>query len=123
METRNGVVYDLRFSEYEHTFWPLTFRFSSTSHLKKFAERVPVKVDWLNDSFKRRFHLDVDVTLLAALQCYMQVETRGFMVKDIVSGRWYDCPEMFRLDGLKLSVQGSTPQPGDTTTRCVELLG
>lgn len=123
METRNGVVYDLRFSEYEHTFWPLTFRFSSMSHLKKFAERVQVKVDWLNDSFKRRFHLDVDVTLLAALQCYMQIETRGFMVRDIVSGRWYDCPEMLRLDGLKASVQGSTPQPGVTTTPCVELLG
>ncbi len=123
METRNGVVYDLRFSEYEYTFWPLTFRFSSMLHMKKFAERVQLKVDWLNDSFKRRFHLDVDVTLLAALQCYMQIETRGFMVRDIVSGRWYDCPEMLRLDGLKVSVQGSTPQPGDTTTRCAELLG
>lgn len=123
METRNGVVYDLRFSEYEHTFWPLTFRFSSITHLKKFVERVPVKVDWLNDSFKRRFHLDVDVTLLAALQCYMQVETRGFMVRDIVSGRWCDCPEMLRLDGLKISVQDLTPQPGVTTTRCAELLG
>lgn len=123
METRNGVVYDLRFSEYEHTFWPLKFRFSSAPHLKKFAERVPVKVDWLNDSMKRRFHLDVDFTLLAALQCYMQVETRGFMVRDMVSGRWYDCPGTLRLDGLKVSEQGSTPQPGDTTTRCVELLG
>lgn len=123
METRNGVVYDLRFSEYEHTFWPLKFRFSSMTHLQKFAERVPVKVEWLNDSMKRRFHLEVDFTILAALQCYMQVETRGFMVKDIVTGRWFDCPETLKLDGLRVREQGSTPQPGDTTTHYVELLG
>lgn len=121
--TRNGVVYDLRFSEYEYTFYPLTFLFSSESHREKFAERVNVKVDWLNDSFSKRFHIEVRVDLLAALQCYMQVETRGFRVRNIETGRWYDCAEMLRLDGLSISERDCNPPRESTTTLSERLLG
>lgn len=121
--TRDGVVYDLRFSEYEYTFFPLTFRFSSESHLKKFAERVRGRVEWLNDSMSRRFHLEIRLDLLAALQCYMQVETRGFLVRDIESGRWYDCEGMLRLDGLSVNGKDCNPLRESTTTLSEKLLG
>lgn len=123
MKTRDGVVYNLRFSEYEYTFWPVMFRFSSESHMRKFAERVRGRVEWLNDSLSRRFHLDVSVPLLAALQCYMQVETRGFLIRDIETGRWYDCAEMLRLDGLSLNASGCNPLRESTTTLSEKVLG
>lgn len=121
--TRDGVVYDLRFSEYEYTFFPLMFRFSSETPLKKFSERVNAKVEWLNDSLSRRFHIELRVDLLAALQCYMQVETRGFLVRDIEQGRWYDCAEMLRLDGLSISGSDCNPLRESTTTLSEKLLG
>lgn len=121
--TRDGVVYDLRFSDYEYTFFPLTFRFSSESHMNKFAERVRNRVEWLNDSMSRRFHVEVRMDLLAALQCYMQVETRGFLVRDIEQGRWYDCAEMLRLDGLSISGSDCNPLRESTTTLSEKLLG
>lgn len=82
----------------------------------KFNENYIKRIEWLNDSMKRRFHISVELDLLAVLQLYMQVETRGFLVRDCIGGKWFDCPENITLHGLKLSEKGLTALREGTTT-------
>lgn len=123
MATRNGVEYDLRQSPYESSRWPYLFRFSSQAHRDKFNEKAAGRVEWLNDSMTRRFHLAIDLKPLALFQLYMQVETRGFLVRDVETGVWYDCPQTVRFDGLQASESGFSPLRESTTTLSARLLG
>lgn len=90
--TPHGVCYDIENSPYTAEWERFMFHFSSPFHRRKFREQVKVKVDWLNDSFSRRFHMGMTMDLVAVLNLYRQIETRGFYVVDVY-GRVYRRPE------------------------------
>lgn len=101
MLTKNGICYDLENSPFICATPFFEYRFSSGTHLRKFKDNVDSRKSWLNDSMSRRFHIDVDMEILAELQLYMQVETRGFYVSD-GENVWRNA-ENIRLSGLKVS--------------------
>lgn len=80
--TRSGICYNLKDSPFRVEYKGFMFYFSSLAHRDNFAERVNGRVEWLNDSLSRRFHVRIDTGMLALFQLYMQVETRGFYVID-----------------------------------------
>lgn len=102
MQTKNGVCYDLENSPFMFSTAFFCYSFSSGKHLEKFKDNVDKRRDWLTDSMSRRFHFYIDMSLVAELQLYMQVETRGFFIVSN-SGKVYKCPENLELGGLKVS--------------------
>lgn len=103
MQTKNGVVYDLSNTPFIGSYGNYDFAFSSATHLVKFNDKISIRVPWLNNSFSKRFHVTIDVSILAVLQLYMQVETRGFRIYDNARGRFYLCPENIILHGLTVN--------------------
>lgn len=101
MLTKNGICYDLENSPFICATPFFEYRFSSGTHLRKFKDNVDSRKSWLNDSMSRRFHIDVDMEILAELQLYMQVETRGFYVSG--GEKVWRNAENIRLSGLKVS--------------------
>lgn len=99
--TRNGVCYDLSSSPYVSEVGDYALRFSSLPHLKKFERDLEKTRLWLSDSLSRRFHMTVDASLLAMLNLYRQVETRGYYVTDVWSGDVYRRPEDFLVSVAK----------------------
>lgn len=114
MPSKDGVFYDMERSPYKTMYGDYTFHFSSRKHMSSFLDKMPVRLDWLTDSFSKRFHFYVDAGLIAMFQLYFQVETRGCYVK-LADGEVLRCKENLRLHGLKASVPGST-QPSESTT-------
>lgn len=90
--TRGGVCYDLKESPFFTNRWGFRFFFSSKSHKDKFDSQVLKKELWLKDSMERRFHTEFDVSLLACVHFYRQVETRGFCVFNLDTWRYYNAP-------------------------------
>lgn len=78
--TENGVCYDLTATPFFVDYRGVRFYFSSNSHAKKFEDKIKVKSEWMSDSFTRRFHFKVDAAMIAVMQLYCQVETRGFRI-------------------------------------------
>lgn len=105
MQTKNGVVYDLRNSPFRATYLVYDFYFSSGTHMAKFVEKLVTRTEWLTDSLSRRFHFNVQADLIAVLQLYCQVETRGFLIHDIAEDKWLDCRENITLNGLRISAR------------------
>lgn len=101
MLTKNGICYNLDESPFVCSTPFFEYRFSSGKHLEKFRENAEKRKAWLNDSMSRRFHIDVDMEILAELQLYVQVETRGFYVSD--GEKVWRNAENIRLSGLKVS--------------------
>lgn len=114
MLTKNGICYDLDESQFICSTPFFEYRFSSGKHLEKFRENAEKRKAWLNDSMSRRFHIDVDMEILAELQLYMQVETRGFYVSD--GERVWRSAENIRLSGLKASGEDLLEPSARTTT-------
>lgn len=115
MLTKNGICYDLDESPFVCSTPFFEYRFSSGKHLEKFRENAEKRKAWLNDSMSRRFHIDVDMEILAELQLYMQVETRGFYVSD--GEKVWRNAENIRLSGLKVSGEDSLEPSARTITR------
>lgn len=115
MQTKNGVVYDLKRSSFISSYQNLMFYFSSATHLTKFEDNILKRIEWLNHSMSKRFHVDIDVSILAVLQLYIQTETRGFLVYDYIDGVFLDCQENITLHGLKISSRNLIAQSEDTT--------
>lgn len=113
MPTKDGVFYELSDSPYRALYGDYTFHFSSRKHQESFLDKLPVRVEWLCDSFSKRFKFEIDARLIAVFQLYFQVETRGCYVKT-VDGEVLRCKQNLRLHGLKASVQDST-QPCEST--------
>lgn len=105
MLTKHGVCYDLSESPFVCSTAHFEYRFSSANHMRKFADNVQQRKDWLNDSLSRRFHVSIEVDILAELQLYMQTETRGFHVTD-ERGRTWRSAENMLLSGLKANGEG-----------------
>ena len=102
MATKNGIEYNLFSSQYKCTWREWEFYFSSPMHLKNFSTKIEARIDWLNDSLSRRFHFTVESDCIAVMQLYCQVETRGFLVRDVKEDRWYDCRESIELRGTRI---------------------
>ena len=79
--SRNGVFYDLNYSDYRVTVDGLTFVFSTQLHLDKFKAQLESHREKINTSLSRRFNYTVDASRLADIVLYKKVETRGFLIE------------------------------------------
>ena len=81
MISKNGVCYDLTKSPYMYEWRGMVYFFSSVKHKEKFVDNVRMKEEWVDDSLSRRFKCRVHLPILADIQLYTQVETRGFYIQ------------------------------------------
>lgn len=102
----NGICYDLKHSPYTFMRLGLEYRFSSPLHRKRFCERLAEREDWACDSLSRRFKCNFDARILAAMQLYSKIETRGFSVYDSVGEVEYESWQEVRLSGLPSTRNG-----------------
>ena len=79
--TKHGVCYNLKESPFFFSYRGMVFFFSSRAHMHKFMDNVTSREHWLNDSLSRRFKCTVDLPILADIQLYATVETRGFYIQ------------------------------------------
>lgn len=106
MELTRGakICYNLKKSPYFVDFYannkPYRFYFSSALHVQKFQERITNAVENVENMFTKRFGFPVELPLLAAIQLYSKIETRGFFVKDY-HGKCYT-RNNFAMYGLKI---------------------
>lgn len=59
----------------------MVFFFSTEHHRAKFIREIRAREEWLDDSLSRRFRVTVHLPILADVQLYSQVETRGFYIQ------------------------------------------
>lgn len=117
--TAYGVVYDIERTPFVVCRNFLNFHFASRKHMEKFVEKVADHEAWLNDSMRRRFHVEVDMRVLADLQLYMRIETGAFYIKSAVEGTVYRCPQDVRLDGLQVRSKDLQTQSEAITERLI----
>lgn len=117
--TDYGIVYDIEQTPFVRYRNGLNFHFSSRRHLEKFTQKMVAHEQWLNDSMSRRFHVEVDMRVLADIQLYMRIETGAFYVKNLIEGKVYRCPEDVKLDGLHVRSRNSQTPFGATTEQSI----
>ena len=78
--TKYGVCYDLTQTPYRYEWRGITYCFSSRLHMKHFVRDVTTREEWLDDSLSRRFKCTCHLPILADIQLYANVETRGFHI-------------------------------------------
>lgn len=100
-KTRNGIYYNLLESEYKLTINRITFYFSSSLYRKKFVERYIDERNILNYAQSRRFKAKLNLSVLADLKTYSNIEKRGFLVE--IEGVYYKC-----LDNINLQLEQRT---------------
>ncbi len=88
--TKGGVFYDLEESYFEFTVYtatnePVTFVFSSKSHLDKFRGQVGEFIDDFNMSIRRKYGISPHMRGYPAVILYSRIETRGFKIY------WHGC--------------------------------
>ena len=79
--TSHGVCYNLHESPYTFEWRGFVYFFSSEPHRAKFVRNLRKREEWLDDSLSRRFRCTVHLPILADVQLYSQVETRGFLIQ------------------------------------------
>lgn len=90
--TNQGVCYDLTDTPYVVEHNGIIWHFSSVPHRNKFRREVRKRELWLNDSLTKRFGCTMMLDLVADIQLYKQVETRGFYIVTN-DGAEYNSPE------------------------------
>ena len=105
MTTKNGVAYDLGNTPFSCMVGDYEFRFSSGTHMKKFVERLDVRIPWMRDSMQRRFKFDIETDLIATVQLYMMIESRGFYLRNTMTGEVFRCAENITLNGTRISAR------------------
>jgi hypothetical protein len=100
-KTRNGIYYNLCESEYKLTINHITYYFSSSLYRKKFIERYLEERDILSYTQSRRFKATLNLSVLADLKTYSNIEKRGFLVE--IEGVYYKC-----LDNINLQLEQRT---------------
>lgn len=101
MMTRNGIVYNLNLSPYIFGINDTMFCFSSKNHLEKFTEKLQENRELISYSLSKRFGFNINVTLLADINLYAKVESRGFLIKH--RGESYTCKKDIILSGATLT--------------------
>lgn len=76
--TPQGVCYDLTESPYTLEHNGIVWHFSSAPHRNKFRREMRKRELWLNDSLSKRFGCTMMLDLVADIQLYKQIESRGF---------------------------------------------
>lgn len=108
--TPAGVAYDLETSPFTVERHGLVFFFSSEKHADRFAHEIGARERMLDSSMARRFKVKGDWALLAALQAYRQVETRGYYIaRADGTESWHHAAEV-ELDGTSIRGRGSMKQ-------------
>jgi len=97
MITKSGVCYTLSDSPFTYEWRGITYFFSSESHRRRFMEKVRAKEEWLDDSLSRRFKCTVHLPILANIQLYTQIETRGFYIQTDDGMEYYN-PESIYVE-------------------------
>lgn len=97
--SKYGVAYDLASSPYVADCAGYVFHFSTMAHMRKFVNGVQSRIDWLNDSLSRRFHMTIIADEIAIMQWYSMCETRGFLVL-APDGKRFKCPENIIFRGM-----------------------
>lgn len=132
--TVNGVYYDVPRSPLCVSRNGYRYYFSSQTHLDKFLLKAPIKEEWLNDSMSRRFKFEFQISVIADMQLYMQIETRGFYVVDEISELDFNSPDelcvivdyVYGKDEKKWQdgsrQQGSSPESGKKSGCSTETL-
>ena len=80
MLSKYGVSYDIKTTPYTFMWRGLDYHFSTEAHRKKFRENVVKREEWLDDSLSRRFRCTVHLPILADIQLYTMIESRGFYI-------------------------------------------
>jgi len=97
-KTRNGIYYDLNYSEFK--FYSeeldLTFVFSSKLHLTKFKEQFLQHRAEFNQKYSVRFKIKCSFKALPDLVLYRRIESRGFLIKE---GDTNLCQKFLKLGG------------------------
>lgn len=100
MLSKNGVCYNLPETPFIYEWRGLRYHFSSASHRDKYVDNVRKKEMWINDSLSRRFKCTVDLPLLADIQLYTQVESRGFYVVSNDGAEYKSAVQMYVTNDL-----------------------
>lgn len=99
--TRRGVATDLSKSPYIFTEIvdgkQLDFYFSSKLHLDNFVEKREENYKMLYNHIYKRFKFKVNCRVLADLNLYKKIETRGFYIK--YNHEEFLCPTNLTLSG------------------------
>lgn len=108
--TRGGICHDLKVSPftvttyYQHTNDYITYCFTSELHRVKFLERMDAQREKIENSFTKRFGYAIKHNLIADIQLYQLIETRGFLIQ--INGEKIECLNNIKLDGSKMMKQG-----------------
>lgn len=103
--TRRGIFYKLEESPYTLNYEGYIFYFSSTLYHHNFRKRIDKYIKEVNEKVSKRWKFPVDFRVLAGLYCYINIETRGFLIYDPIMEVYFTCPEQIRLDGESLTKQ------------------
>lgn len=86
-------------SPYKITIEEITYVFSSTNHLNKFAELIEFNRKRIAESLSNRFKLNIQLDRLADLVLYGKIESRGFHIE--IEGDVIQCLDQVKLSGEK----------------------
>lgn len=103
--TRNGIFYNLELSPYTLNYCGYIFYFSSKLHLKKYKEKINNYHEIITESLSNRFGYKINIELLSAINLYLKIESRGFLIYDYEMGVYLNCVKQVELNGGKLIKQ------------------
>ena len=95
-----GVCYEIEDTPYRFEWRGITYCFSSNPHKNKFKREVRKRELWLNDSLSRRFGMAFHVEVVADVQLYQQIETRGFYLLTNDGAEYRDASQMIVMPNM-----------------------
>ena len=102
MITKNGVCYNLEESPYSYEWRGIVYFFSSAPHMMKFKREIIKREAWLDDSLSKRFKCTIHLPILADIQLYTMVETRGFFIQTNDGMEYHTPSSIFVLADMDL---------------------
>lgn len=87
MKTVGGVYLNLIESEYKFCYQGLEFYFSSKLYLDKFANNFQTFINSETLKLKGRYQISLNCDIYLMIAFYKKIEKRGFLIKDIQTGR------------------------------------
>lgn len=98
MEVKEIKIFD---SPYYCTIDGISYYFSANSRLNRFLARYKENRILLSNKLSIRYKCYIQLNLLADIDLYMRVETKGFYIVDNM-GREYKWPSQIMLNGVKM---------------------
>lgn len=91
----DGVYLNLIESEYKFSFQGLEFYFSSKLYLDKFANNFQSFINSETLKLKGRYQISLNCDIYLMIAFYKKIEKRGFLIKDLQTGREINKNVMF----------------------------